>query len=333
VIDGTLVAQMLQPMKGRAEPKVPAFEYNKRLAVCAGCQFFHKNRCVHIELGCGCAYQRMAWAPQGRCPEDKWASGREPWITTAELAAAAIELADQIPSDVTRIVGVPRSGMIPAATIAAKLHLPLFTIRDWQVVPAGGGFRMERVTNGDHGRWVFIDDTSHSGHALRQLRERGVVRDEHLTAVVFALDPSHTDIHHSRLPTPHLLEWHFFNSHLTSSVAFDMDGIICHNPPDGRKPLYLIRHTPARAIITGRTEKHRQSTERWLASYGVQYKRLEMWPGSDVERDSGDDLAQWKAEMVHACGAEFYVESEPGLADAIRRHGVRVLCPAQGYLG
>jgi hypothetical protein len=56
-----------------------------------------------------------------------------------------------------------------------------------------------------------------------------------------------------------------------------------------------------------------------------------MWPLQEESSDA-QAIAAWKANTVRDAGADWYVESEPGLADLIRTHGVRVLCPRQGYL-
>ena len=238
-----------------------------------------------------------------------------------------------MPPDVTRIVGVPRSGMIPAAAIASKLHLPLYTIRDWEVIPAGAGFRTGWGTpNGDAGRCVFVDDTLHNGYTFRTLRERRLLRDEHLTAVVYAIDPSQVDFHQHVLPTPHFLEWNLLNTAYVQHLATDFDGIICHNPPHQERPKFLPRHSAVKTIISARPEAEREQAAAWLARYGVRYQALRLWPGTEADRWNIDQVAAWKAQECAWADVEFYIESEPALADAIRGHGLRVLCPAQGYL-
>lgn len=312
---------------------VPTFEHQKRLTICRSCDQYHKGRCNLVELGCCRSFNNVVWSVRGVCPAHKWPSGREPWITCTDLAAGAVELADQIPPDVTRVVGIPRSGMIPAAIIASKLHLPLYTIRDWEVVPAGGGFRTGwGQLDGAGGRWCFVDDTLHNGGTLRRLRAAGVPLDAHLTAVVYALNPSQCDLYFAALATPHLLEWNLLNTAYVQHLASDFDGIICHNPPHQDKPKYLSRCAAIKTIISARPESERQQSETWLARYGVQYQSLRLWPGTEADRWDIERVAAWKVQECVATGVEFYIESEPALADAMRRHGLRVLCPVQGYL-
>jgi hypothetical protein len=94
----------------------------------------------------------------------------------------------------------------------------------------------------------------------------------------------------------------------------------------------VLRHTPAKAIITARLVAERDETERWLSRYGNLYSALHMWEGSDKERNNLAAVARWKSLKTAECFADLYVESEPALADAMRRNGTIVLCPAQGYL-
>jgi hypothetical protein len=319
---------------GWIRAEVPRWEYEQRLAVCGNCQFCRNmERCSQIDLGCKNMFLTAIKWTLGKCPEGKWPSGNARWVTTAELAAAAIDLADQVPPDITRIVGVPRSGMIPAAIIASKIHRPLFTIRDWQVVPAGGGFRIGWNENtGDGGRWLFVDDTLHNGSTFARLEAEGVPIGQHLTAVVYTLDPAQSDLHHAVLPTPHLLEWNLLNAPYGECLATDFDGILCHNPPRQGVPKFVARRAPLRAIISSRPETEREASEAWLAWHGMRYQSLRLWPGSEVDRFDIAQVAVWKATEVSAVKAEFYIESEPDLADAIRKLGIRVLCPDQGYL-
>lgn len=107
---------------------------------------------------------------------------------------------------------------------------------------------------------------------------------------------------------------------------------ICHNPPHQDRPRYLIRNSAALAIITARMESERAATEKWLAAWGIRYDRLIMWPHAEADRWNLAAMSRWKSEQFFATGAEFYVESEPPLTDAMRKHGIRVLCPALGEL-
>lgn len=302
-----------------------------RQAVCLGCENYMRQRCKLIALGCRCEYERAIEDVDAKCPLGLWGRRVVEFVTNEALARDTMRLVSRVPAGVTRVIGVPRSGMIPASILAVQLQLPLYTLRDGCVVHVGHGTRI--VDRNEGGAALLVDDTVHSGHSIGvAARQASASCSKIITAAIYSANPSKTDLYGERLPTPHLLEWNLFNSPFAGHLAFDMDGILCHNPPHSEQPLYLARHTPVAAIITARLEQHREPTERWLADHGVRYKQLIMWPGDDAERNDLDGVARWKAEQSRECGAAFYIESEPVLADAIRRHGTIVLCPRQGHL-
>jgi hypothetical protein len=257
-------------------------------------------------------------------------AGRVEWITNAKLAEDSVKLASMLPGDVDAIVAVPRSGMIPASIIACMLHLPLLTIVDGKVVTCGSGHRL-CDPNQSGQRMAFIDDTLAGGSAYRKLVDTGNLTYPHLFAVVYSSVDNGDHLFVKHVPFPHLLEWNLFNSCYLPSVATDMDGVLCHNPPHGSTPLYLPRKQPIKAVITARQATLRVETLKWLERQSIQYERLYMWPSKSHAEDQLE-LAAWKASMVREAKAEWYIESEPGLADLIRSHGIRVLCPAQGYM-
>ena len=318
------------------EPGIPHWELQGRQRACSACPYLRDASCRHrglgLDAGCKGAYRKMLHSPFAECPAGTWVKPHVRWVTTADLTSGAVHLAQRVPPDVSRVVGVPRSGMLPASVIATALHLPLYTVRGGRVEPVGGGSRMAGCAERP-GRSLIVDDTVHGGHTLARLKEEGLDMSGSLVAAIYVRPGAEhlVDLFHEHLPTPHLLEWNLFNSAYMRHIATDLDGIICHNPPDSDIPLYLPRHVSVAAIITARPESERAATEKWLARWGVRYARLVMWAGG-VEDRSLDAVAQWKAHQCLASGAEFYIESEPPLADAIRRTGIRALCPGQGAL-
>src|SRR4051812_30935758 len=79
-----------------------------------------------------CAERRRRWLgnpkPEPSRPVPVPRSTPPEWISTARLARDATLLAGLLPLDVAGIVGVPRSGLIPAAIVATYLHLPLYEL-------------------------------------------------------------------------------------------------------------------------------------------------------------------------------------------------------------
>ncbi len=325
------------PSLSIARANIPEWELQQRQAACFSCKHYHQLRCGSPRLplediDCKRAYAGMLRAAAPKCPEGEWTMPKVRFVQTSELAEAANRLADMLPSDVGRVVGIPRSGMIPAATIATRLHVPLWTLCDCGIRPVGGGSRTNWGTFEIAGRSILVDDTLHSGGTIAKYRAEVPEIDGMPLAVAFAQDAALAQWCAETLPSPHFLEWNLFNSGYVQSIAFDLDGVICQNPPHQARPRYLTRSSPPKAIITARPEAERQTTEAWLAQWGVRYDRLVMWPGTKDSRFDLDKVAGWKATEFFRTGAEFYVESEPPIADAMRKHNVRVLCPDQGGL-
>lgn len=285
-------------------------------------------------------------------------TGENRFITEYELVRDSRELANRLPQDVGRVVGVARSGITPASIVAKHLHVPIDIVdqQTGKVVETGCGFR------GLHGSprgsaVAMIDDTVMTGHSLLQVTQ-AVTRHystKVITAAVYCNPSAHRkpDVFAVSLPWPHLLEWNLFNSVLIQGSAFDMDGILCEDCPpecddDGDRyaewmqnvrPLYPVRIEPIPLIVTARLEKWRPLTEAWLKKWGIRWKRLVMGPWSSLtERNRPLEVSSFKAEHFRqflrtARGLEphLFVESCPIQAREIATlSGGKTLCPAAG---
>ncbi|MGD9712796.1 MAG: hypothetical protein AB7V46_12085 [Thermomicrobiales bacterium] len=280
----------------------------------------------------------------GPLPE---ARGAKPWprfITTQQLVADTLQLASTLPPEISAIIGVARSGMLPASVLATSLHLPLFALDQERgiVRSVGHGWRF-RQYEARKGPVLVIDDTTGSGRSLRMTRQ-ALVRcqscrtseNEKILASVYCNpdSPLKPDLWSVDLHLPHLLEWNFMNSIVTSVAAFDFDGILCHDAESGGEPgtpLYLPRREPVH-IITGRRERHRAVTLAWLKKWHVSVASLTMMANDDQR-----EIAEYKAEAVklfaataheRPFGEAMYVESCPKQARRIAElSGVMVVCP------
>jgi len=320
-------------------------EYARRLAICDRCEHRDGDWC----RACGCSLTVKAKGRVWQCTFHRWHPGGEDmvargrphtYIRTADLVAEAERLAEFLPEDLTAVIGVARSGMIPAAAIAAKLHLPLFAMPpEGPVVDCGAGFRLkdtrEQLGDGQLARPLVVDDTICAGVALGRAR-KALARDlpgaTIRTAVIYSTphNVGLADYVAVALPVPHWLEWNLYNSSLVCGAAFDLDGVI--HGHRGR-PMQLPRRTPVLAIVTARLQRERPATVRWLRKWGVRYRRLIMGPWNTLaDRDQPGVVAQWKADVYRELtGASLYVESEPGLAREIaHRSKKRTLCPRTG---
>lgn len=266
------------------------------------------------------------------------------WVTAADLARDAVRLAGLLPADVSGIVGVPRSGMGPAAIIATVLHVPLYELTpSGQLHECGSGVRGASAIR-SAGPLAVVDDTVYSGQAMRRVKKQMAGRPHVLAAVyVESKARSYVDVWARDLPCPHLLEWNLFNCGVSwgsavnpvfgKGVATDLDGIVCHDATSGGKPgtPYLLPRMAALPLIaTGRPERTRPETEAWLHKHRVKYKRLAML-SDGADHTSGHVIAAFKAAEYAASGCGFFVESDPEQAAEIARiTSLPVICPRAG---
>jgi orotate phosphoribosyltransferase len=290
--------------------------------------------------------------------------GVPPFITHVQRAHDHQALIRQIPPEVTRVVGITRSGAAIASQISEMLHLPLSFCRHklGDVIEAGHGFRFEgRIPAGEPNRSgpvLLVDDNVMTGNSFRECLP--IVRNHFpgndiVTAAVYVnrhatLKP---DLVARELPWPVVLEWNLFNSILVESLAVDFDGILCpdctaEQDDDGPRyvdwmqtvrPLYPMRRAPIPLIVTARLEKYRGLTLQWLAAHGMEVKELVMHPAATLAERQRDDIAAYKARHFQRFLAappnglrpQMFVESDPFQAERIAHltTGITV-CPAAG---
>jgi hypothetical protein len=153
-------------------------------------------------------------------------------ISTAQLLADTLNLRTQLPEDTAAVVGVARSGMLPASLLACHLHRPLYSVGADGLRDCGRGTRLRGAL--PLGPIVLIDDTVYNGFQMRQ-REQ-LVRQHFgkqpiIRCAVYSTPQGAgaVDLIAALLPPPHYLEWNLANSGYLATTAWDLDGIIVTN--------------------------------------------------------------------------------------------------------
>lgn len=274
--------------------------------------------------------------------ERRVAEARVPlqWVSTARMTQDAIRLASILPASVKAIVGIPRSGMIPASIIAVHLHLPLYELRqDGTLHRLSQGMRGHGMPE-PVGTYAVIDDTVYTGHAIRAARTHMKGQRAVFCAVYCRqrMAPM-VDLYAAPLASPHLLEWNVANSRTITGdainpiygkgVAFDIDGIIVHDAESGGKlgaPYLVPRLCDAPLLATGRHERDRAQTVALLRSVGARWKKLEMFP--DNLAPTPALIAEHKTAAFLRSGCGFFLESDPTQARIIAERSKKpVICP------
>ncbi len=324
-------------------------EQDRRLRICHGCEFFdHKaKRCGK----CGCFARFKNWLATEDCPIHKWdLPGRRieeyRLLMADDLVRHTLDFARALPPDLDAVVGVARSGLVPASLIASYWHLPLWTVsRVGGVTDPGHGFRMgadfQPFDPKAVRRVLVVDDSAATG---KEMPASAALVAAHfpaatVTKAVIYCHPDAAglvDLWYGIYPGAHYLEWNFFNAGHSQESAWDFDGCLCMDQAaDGSTlgkepiPLYVPRRNPIPLIVSGRAEDSRAHSMAWLAKFGARVDRMVLrdWELDDT-RDHADQIGAWKANEFGRSNCTMFIESDPRQAEIIARATHRrVLCP------
>ncbi|MDR2865422.1 MAG: radical SAM protein [Spirochaetaceae bacterium] len=199
----------------------------------------------------------------------------------------------KIPPCIDLVVGIPRSGMIPAYMIGFALNTRVCSLDEFingLKISHGARPIKESETN-----ILVVDDSLWSGNSMKAAKKAISAIDLtgkklYYTAVYVYPDSENIpDIALTTLPSPRMFQWNYMNHSNITQSCFDIDGVLCVDPTeeendDGEKyrnfilnakPLY-IPHYKIHALVTSRLEKYRKETEEWLKKNNVQYEYLYM---------------------------------------------------------
>lgn len=272
------------------------------------------------------------------------------------MASAIRKTIPKIKEDFDLIVGIPRSGMIPAYMIALFKNIKACSIDEFiNGVEVSNGLSRSTKKVAKIKNVLIVDDSLHSGVALsnvkKRLAEAGLNKKYNIKYLaVFAREASINlvDYYCEIVPTPRMFEWNYLNININERSCFDIDGVLCVDPTpeqndDGEeykkfllnaKPLYIPTYT-IHTIVTSRLEKYRKETETWLKKNGVKYNNLKMLNvATKEERIRLGAHSKFKAQVyLESPDTEMFVESEPKQAEEIAKiTGKPVICTANDKL-
>lgn len=239
--------------------------------------------------------------------------------------------------EVDVVVGIPRSGMLPASILALSLNARLADIDSF----AEGRVFASGQTRGQDDSLpiqsaLIVDDSIRSGGTMRRIRERLSHLSNVTYCAVYGSKKSHPEVDFifEHVPGPRAFEWNVMHHPGILGIAcVDIDGILCADPvgqqnDDGAAYLKFLtspsrRFTPTgviHTIVTSRLEKYRPETERWLASCGIRYQHLEMLdlPDAETRRRLGSH-GKFKASVYKRTPTFLFIESEEWQAREIAR--------------
>ncbi len=234
-----------------------------------------------------------------------------------------------LPRDFDLIVGIPRSGMLPANLLALYLNKPFTDIHSFingHIYKAGE--RGQFIDVKEFRKILIVDDSIASGSAMtksKQLLQQINPAFELSFCAIYVIPGKEqmVDYHFEIVPLPRYFQWNIFNHTVLEKACFDIDGVLCVDPkPDQNDdgPLYtdfILNASPLYipgsrigTIVTSRLEKYRKETEAWLEKNKVKYDKLVMLDLPDMKaRQRANNHAQHKAETYKSSEYNLFFES------------------------
>lgn len=286
------------------------------------------------------------------------------FVTYGDLARDVEVLDAKVPRNLVGVIGIPRSGMLPATMLALERNLPLSTPQKFAVALQAGknpwlerGPRCRELSRVP-GRVLVVDDACYMGSAMREARtllnrcrrfdfsfSYAVVYRHERTPEELIAGLERTDVPLDYHAVTHqgrrYFEWNLFHHPDLKNTLLDIDGVLCEDPEafdDGgeayRKALKsaVPKHLPSvrmGGLITHRIERHRDVTAAWLVKHKLDYGPLEMCPAAsaDERRKTFKPYGKWKGECYRESEFELMIESDSRQAEIIAQvSGKPVIC-------
>ena len=240
----------------------------------------------------------------------------------------------KIPRDIDLVVGVPRSGMLPATMIGLILNKPVVALDSFlegKIYEIGLYRRPKAFIRDISGvkKVLIIDDTINSGNSMNRVKEqiekskRNSIKTIYGAVYYVQESLSQIDIGLEELSWPRIFQWNILNSWVLANSCLDIDGLVCMDPTeeqndDGDRykkflfdavPLFLTEF-PIGCFVTSRLEKYRDLTKEWLVKHHLNYGELIMLDlPTKEERIKQGIHAKFKAEVYKNRKEELFIES------------------------
>ena len=232
------------------------------------------------------------------------------------------------------IVGIPRSGMIPATQLGLLLNKPVLSLNeflntDYKKLALKYTQRITGIGR-DVGSVLVVDDSCSTGLRINEAKQEIIKNCDNenikfIYACVYATSESknYVDYFFEICETPRFFEWNIMNHAILQDCAIDMDGVLCIDPSEEQNddsdkyidfvnnatPLFCPKYEIG-AIVTSRLEKYRNNTEEWLKNNNIKYDQLKMIDLPDKNtRIRFDAHATFKAEIYFKYNYKLFIES------------------------
>lgn len=251
-----------------------------------------------------------------------------------DLHKAVHASVSSLPS-VDLIVGVPRSGLLPAILISDYLNLPLTDVdglRNGYLLRGSPSMSVRRdlqFVPDEATRILVIDDSV--GHGTQIAATRASLSTLELSktiyyAAVYVTPESRNlvDFAFEELPWGRYFGWNLMHRTSLRNCCLDADGLLWPRHPSvgGDIALPLWKPTkPVGCIVTKRSSHHRAATEQWLMRHQILFDRLVM-AASPIRQTSSMSFAseaRLKASAYRHFDSQMLISDSYSLSQAIAR--------------
>lgn len=258
------------------------------------------------------------------------------YVSISDLNDYIIRNLHKFPHDIDLVVGIPRSGMLPANLLALYLNKPYTDLDSFiEGRVYGAGARKRFITECEIKKALVIDDSIGSGTALKKAQKKISIIEQpyqiEYAAIIAAPESVHlVDYYCVEMPFPRVFQWNLFHHpDFIPNSCLDIDGVLCEDPPiDDDGPIYLNyiknaipKYVPTveiNTLVTCRLEKYREATEEWLHKHQVKYQHLIMLDmASREERLAWGKHGEYKGEVFAKSPMKYFIESSLSQAKII----------------
>ncbi|UXZ55431.1 phosphoribosyltransferase [Halomonas sp. 7T] len=217
------------------------------------------------------------------------------------------------------VVGIPRSGMVPAYMIALALNVNCTDISSWvnnYPLKKGmtRGLKNELTLPWEAKKVLIVDDSIMSGNSLKSEIEAlpAWLSSRASTLAVYSSKPfrKDVDIVLEFVPHPRAFEWNIFHHKVISRSCISLEGMIKKSEEENNKNEINFRYIPSGlidTIVSCQSKSKRQEVESLLAERGVSYRELVM---SDSEDNvmTLENLINFKVGKFTDSSSDLFIE-------------------------
>lgn len=244
------------------------------------------------------------------------------YISYTDLTRDIRNNISKIPKDVDGVIGIPRSGMLPATIIAEYLNVGLTTLLNFVEKykdEIENGYKAifnehgnRRLNNNSYKKILVVDDTCFNGKSILTTKKLLTkYKNVEFVYLVVYFEGSGTlskpdvylkdvrDLASKSEIGIVLYEWNLLsNPGIVSKTLFDLDGVFCVDPPDERNteqyieylnnpiPLFVPSKNEMITILTYRLIKYKDVTIEFLKKLGLKRIKLLMFQAETYEERS-----------------------------------------------